>query len=182
MGLLVAFSLFAGSLAAQREPALRGVLEAYLDRAPMIVNFHYTFTQDDFRHDTSGVLILLGANVFRLELWDKVYGSDGSSLYLYDRNTHQTVIDSLRWSDLSLWLRLLNGSLPAGTDVVAASGQDGESRWELRHTEPWWWPKWLWTRPAGRSGRLPSMSWTRGAIGCGWPNRSPGAQTAPSRW
>ena len=130
--------LFSESLAAQGEQPFQVVLESYLNRAPMQVDFHYSFTQGDFQHDTSGVLILLGANVFRLELWDKVYGSDGSSLYLHDRNTHQTVIDSLRWSDLSLWLRLLNGRLPAGTDVVAVPGQAGDSRWELRHLEPRW--------------------------------------------
>jgi len=105
----------------------------------MKVNYHYTLTSGDFRQDTTGKMVLLEPAVFRLELWDKVYSSDGSSLYLHDRNTHQTVIDSLRWTEVNLWVRLLQGKLPEGT-VVSPGEPSGEdtTRWELSHEEPWW--------------------------------------------
>ena len=105
----------------------------------MKVNYHYTLTSGSFRQDTTGTLVLIGPGVFRLELWDKVYGSDGSSLYLHDRNTRQTVIDSLRWTEVNLWVRLLHGDLPPGTvTTLAKPSPEGMVRWELRHEEPWW--------------------------------------------
>jgi hypothetical protein len=114
-------------------------MDAFLTNAPMKVNYHYTLTSGDFRQDTTGTLVLVEPGVFRLELWDKVYGSDGSSLYLHDRNTHQTVIDSLRWTEMNLWVRLLNGELPAGTVVVPGDlSSEGATLWELSHEEPWW--------------------------------------------
>jgi len=115
------------------------MVDAFLANAPMKVNYHYTLTSGSFRQDTTGTLVLIGPGVFRLELWDKVYGSDGSSLYLHDRNTHQTVIDSLRWTEVNLWVRLLHGDLPPGTvTTLAEPSHEGMVRWELSHEEPWW--------------------------------------------
>ncbi len=131
--------LLAPAAQGQQEKPFRRVMDAFLANAPMKVNYHYTLTSGDFRQDTTGTLVLVGPGVFRLELWDKVYGSDGSSLYLHDRNTHQTVIDSLRWTEMNLWVRLLHGKLPAGTVVVPGdSSSEGATRWELSHEEPWW--------------------------------------------
>ena len=138
--LLLAVGLFLAPAAhgQQGEPFHR-MVDAFLARTPMKVNYHYTLTSGSFRQDTTGTLVLIGPGVFRLELWDKVYGSDGSSLYLHDRNTHQTVIDSLRWTDMNLWVRLLHGDLPPGTvTTLAEPSHEGIVRWELRHEEPWW--------------------------------------------
>ncbi|MCH7497564.1 MAG: hypothetical protein IH971_06915 [Candidatus Marinimicrobia bacterium] len=129
---------FATALPGQ-ELQLQGALRAYLDKAPMLVHFRYTLAQGSFRRDTTGVLMLPGPTGFRLELWDKVYASDGEALYLHDRNTHQTIIDSLRPSEATLWVRLLRGELPAGTVVAPPARQEGgRVLWELRHSAPWW--------------------------------------------
>ena len=123
----------------QQEQSFRAALDAFLARAPMKVSYHYTLTGGGFEQDTTGVMVLVSPRIFRLELWDKVYGSDGSSFYVHDRNTHQTVIDSLRWTEMNLWVRLLNGELPPGTAVAAAGpAREGAARWELSHEEPWW--------------------------------------------
>ncbi len=122
-----------------QEPQLQGALQAYLDKAPMLVHFRYTLSQGNFQRDTTGVLMLPGPIGFRLELWDKVYGSDGEALYLHDRNTRQTIIDSLRRSETTLWVRLLRGELPAGTLVTLSQRREsGRLRWVLHHSEPWW--------------------------------------------
>ena len=131
--------LLAPTAQGQQGKPFSRVMDAFLANAPMKVNYHYTLKSGDFRQDTTGTLVLVEPGVFRLELWDKVYGSDGSSLYLHDRNTHQTVIDSLRWTEVNLWVRLLNGDLPAGTVVVPGeSSNEDATRWELSHEEPWW--------------------------------------------
>ena len=131
--------LLAPAAQGQQEEPFSRVMDAFLANAPLKVNYHYTLTSGDFRQDTTGTLVLVEPGVFRLELWDKVYGSDGSSLYLHDRNTHQTVIDSLRWTEVNLWVRLLHGELPAGTVVVPGDlSSEGATSWELSHEEPWW--------------------------------------------
>jgi len=110
-----------------------------LANAPLKMDYHYTLTNSSLRQDTTGTLVLIGPRTFRLELWDKVYGSDGSSLYLHDRNTRQTVIDSLRWTEVNLWLRLLQGDLPPGTvTTLIEPSPAGMVHWELSHEEPWW--------------------------------------------
>jgi|GEM_PF-6528870 len=131
--------LLAPAAQGQPEKPFHKMMDAFLANTPMKVNYHYTLTSGDFRQDTTGTLILIGPGVFRLELWDKVYGSDGRSLYLHDRNTHQTVIDSLRWTEVNLWVRLLHSKLPAGTVVTPGeSSSEGTAHWELSHEEPWW--------------------------------------------
>jgi hypothetical protein len=113
-------------------------IESFVDNAPMIVTYHYTLTQDDFHQDTTGTLILMESNVFRLTFWDKIYGSDGTSLYVHDKNTRQTIIDSLRWTELHLWLQILNGELPPDTRI-SQQPLDGQfSKWLLTHLQPTW--------------------------------------------
>lgn len=136
---LIAGQLVATGLSGQQDDQLRAALDSYLALAPMKVEFRYELAQGDFRRDTTGTMFLFDHDGFRLELWDKVYGSDGTSLYLYDRNTRQTVIDSLRWPEVNLWLRLLHGELPAGTKVTAAGrAASGAVLWQLRHDQPRW--------------------------------------------
>ncbi|UCH62448.1 MAG: hypothetical protein JSU77_11700 [Fidelibacterota bacterium] len=131
--------LLAPAAQGQQDKPFHKVVDAFLINAPIKMNYHYTIARGNFRQDTSGTLVLIGPGVFRLELWDKVYGSDGSSLYLHDRNTHQTVIDSLRWTEVNLWVRLLHGELPARTVVTPCeSTSKGATCWELSHEEPWW--------------------------------------------
>lgn len=114
------------------------IIEAFANKAPMIIAYHYTLTQDDFRQDTTGTLILMESNVFRFTFWDKVYGSDGTSLYIHDKNTRQTIIDSLRWTELHLWLQILNGELPPGTRITQQPSEGLFSKWLLTHLEPAW--------------------------------------------
>lgn len=136
---LIAGLLVAHPVQGQQARQFQEAVTAFLVQAPLKISYHYTLTDGEFQQDTTGVMVLVRPSVFRLELWDKVYGSDGASLYLHDRNTHQTVIDSLRWSDVNPWVSLLHGELPSGTVVTAAGfSRKGEMRWELRHNEPWW--------------------------------------------
>lgn len=137
--------LIAGSMllapASQGQPdqSFQEAISNYLARAPLRTVYQYTLTAGEFHQDTSGTLILIGPSRFRLELWDKVYGSDGSSLYLHDRNTRQTVIDSLRWTAVNLWVRLLQGELPSGTTTTSVDlSPEGLVRWELEHENPGW--------------------------------------------
>ncbi len=131
--------LLAPAAQGQQEELFHKVMDTFLAGTPMKMGYHYTLTSGDFRQDTTGTLVMIKPGVFRLELWDKVYGSDGSSLYLHDRNTHQTVIDSLRWTEMNLWVQLLHGELPVGTVVaLGKSSSEGTTRWELSHEEPWW--------------------------------------------
>ncbi|MFB0516175.1 MAG: hypothetical protein ACETWG_06180, partial [Candidatus Neomarinimicrobiota bacterium] len=137
--LLIAGLLFACPAMGQPERRFQDMVAAFLAQAPMLLQYHYTLTDDDFQFDTTGVMVLVGPSVFRLELWDKIYASDGRSLYLYDRNTRQTVIDSLRWTEVNLWVRLLYGELPPETIAIRARpSRKGLVRWEMRHAEPSW--------------------------------------------
>ncbi|MFC1484092.1 hypothetical protein ACFL6Q_03460 [Candidatus Neomarinimicrobiota bacterium] len=111
---------------------------AFVNKAPMIISYHYALTQDDFHQDTTGTLILMESNVFRLTFWDKIYGSDGTSLYVHDKNTRQTIIDSLRWTELHPWLRILNGELPPGTRITQQPSDGLFSNWLLTHLQPMW--------------------------------------------
>jgi hypothetical protein len=104
----------------------------------MQLDYHYSVSREEFQQDTTGTLYLAAPGVFRLTLWDKVYGSDGRSLYLHDLNTHQTVIDSLRWTDVHLWVRLLQGQLPAGTRQVLSDTDHDLPVWILSHEAPYW--------------------------------------------
>ena len=113
-------------------------IESFVGRAPLTIAYHYTLIQYDFQQDTTGTLILLKPNVFRLTFWDKIYGSDGASLYVHDKNTRQTIIDSLRWTELHPWLQILNGEIPR-TTRVSRLPSDGElSKWSLAHLEQMW--------------------------------------------
>ncbi|UCD37724.1 MAG: hypothetical protein JSW54_13030 [Fidelibacterota bacterium] len=131
--------LLVPGLKGQPEESLQEVLETFLSQAPMEIRYHYRFTQGEYGKDTTGVIVLIEPTVFRLTLWDKVYSSDGTSLYLHDRNTHQTVVDSLQWTEVNLWVRLLNGELPSGSQVTRIeSASENLVRWELNHEDPWW--------------------------------------------
>ena len=114
------------------------VVAQFLSRAPMQLNYHYSISREEFQQDTTGTLYLAAPGSFRLTLWDKVYGSDGHSLYLHDRNTRQTVIDSLRWTDVQLWVRLLQGKLPPGTRQALSSTEHDLPVWILSHEGPYW--------------------------------------------
>ncbi len=117
---------------------LRADINATISQAPVRIDYSYTLesTADNFKETTEGSLFLLGTGVFRITLWDKVYGSDGTSLYLHDLNTRQTIVDSLRWSELNLWVRLLQGHLPEGL-AISASGDDDRSYALLSMDEHW---------------------------------------------
>jgi hypothetical protein len=113
-------------------------IKAFGNKAPMIISYHYTLTQDDFHQDTTGTLILIEPNVFRLTFWDKIYGSDGTSLYVHDKNTRQTIIDSLRWTELHPWIQILNGELPPDTRISQQPLERQFSKWLLTHLQPTW--------------------------------------------
>jgi hypothetical protein len=135
---LLGFLLY---LSAQEPPhgRFQEVMDAYLSRTPMGISYHYSFTDGSFQQDTSGTMVILDSGKFRLDFWDKVYGTDGASLYLHDRNTHQTVIDSLRWTDMNLWVRLLQGELPTATLVRPGTPSAPDMlQWNLSHESPWW--------------------------------------------
>lgn len=135
---VIAFGLLATLSAKESGASFQEVIDAFLAQAPIKVGFHYTLTQGDFQQAATGVLYVAARGVFRLELWDKIYSSDGTSLYLHDKNTHQTVIDSLRWTTMNLWLRLLHGELPSGTEVTVAPAEDGMVRFRFHHQQPTW--------------------------------------------
>ena len=109
-----------------------------LSNRPLAVNYTYTVSGSGFENTTSGNLILAQDNVFRVNLWDKVYSSDGSNLYLHDTNTKQTLIDSLRWPDLNIWIRILQGELPEQTAVTLIDSSTGGWVYKLSNSEPWW--------------------------------------------
>jgi len=111
----------------------------FLASSPIQLSYYYALSDGRFSQDMNGTMVLIEPGKFRLDLWDKIYSSDGSSLYLYDRNTRQTVIDSLRWSDVNLWVRLLQGDLPAGTvSAHDESPPPGIFRFELLNEELQW--------------------------------------------
>ncbi len=115
------------------------MMKDFLASSPMQLSYYYSLSDGSFSQDMDGTMILIEPGKFRLDLWDKIYSSDGTSLYLYDRNTRQTVIDSLRWSDVNLWVRLLQGNLPAGTvSTRDESSPPGIIRLELLNEELQW--------------------------------------------
>jgi hypothetical protein len=111
---------------------------SFVGKAPLTITYHYTLRQDDFRQDTTGTLILFKSNVFRLTFWDKVYGSDGTTLYVHDKNTRQTIIDSLRWTELHPWLQILNGELPRSTRIRQLPSDGELLKWSLSHRQQMW--------------------------------------------
>lgn len=116
----------------------RRTIELVVGKAPQVIAYHYSLVGYDFQQDTTGTLILLKPDVFRLTFWDKVYGSDGASLYVHDKNTRQTIIDSLKWTALPPWLQILNGEIPR-TIRISRLPSDGElSKWSLLHLEQMW--------------------------------------------
>jgi hypothetical protein len=135
--LLLGLPLFILAADDDTEEFLR-TIGAFVNKAPMIISYHYVLTQDDFHQDTTGTLVLIESNVFRLTFWDKIYGSDGTSLYVHDKNTRQTIIDSLRWTELHPWLQILNGELPSGTRITQQSSDGLFSSWLLTHLQPMW--------------------------------------------
>ncbi len=136
--LLLTFGLLAAPWAQEGGASFQEVVDAFLAQAPVKVGYHYILTQGDFQQEATGVIYLAARGVFRLELWDKIYSSDGISLYLHDKNTRQTVIDSLQWTALNLWVRLLHGELPPVTDVTVATAEDGMVRFRFHHQQPSW--------------------------------------------
>lgn len=135
---LLTFGLLAAPWAQESGASFQEVVDTFLAQAPVKVGYHYTLTRGDFQQESMGVIYLAARGVFRLELWDKIYSSDGTSLYLHDKNTHQTVIDSLRWTAMNLWVRLLHGELPPVTDVTVAPAEDGMVRFRFHHQQPDW--------------------------------------------
>ena len=114
------------------------VIETIVEHAPLTIAYHYTFIQSDFQQDTTGTLILLAPNVFRITFWDKVYGSDGTSVYVHDRNTKQTIIDSLKWTELPPWLQILNGEVPHSINIARLPSEGELPKWSLAHHRKGW--------------------------------------------
>ncbi len=129
--------LHAGA-AGQEANALDSLTRRMLDSAPFLLAYHYSISADDFQQATSGTLYVAAAAVFRLDMFDKVYGSDGSSLYLHDRNTRQTVIDSLRMEELLIWLRLLAGDPPEDVVVGRLTREGRGQRLAISHSGDLW--------------------------------------------
>ena len=127
----------------QGDADLGAVMARYLEAAPMQVTYRYTIEQGnteqgDVAETTRGTLYLSAPSVFRLSFVDKVYGSDGASVYLHDTNTHQTVIDSLRRSDMQLWMQLLSGQMPPGAEIVNRSIDGKLTRINFRGPKDQW--------------------------------------------
>ncbi|MCH7575462.1 MAG: hypothetical protein IIA59_10090 [Candidatus Marinimicrobia bacterium] len=136
--IMAALLLVAAANQPQSEGDLGAIMERYLEAAPMQVAYSYAIGNSDFSDTTQGVLYLSAPSVFRLSFFDKVYGSDGASVYLHDTNTHQTVIDSLRWNEMQLWLRLLSGQLPEGTQLVGSRHAGRLSHFDLLGPDGKW--------------------------------------------
>ena len=118
--------------------ALEQALSRFLEQAPLAVEYRYLLSGDDLQREFKGTIYLAGPAVFRLEIWDKVYAADGALLYLHDLNTHQTVIDSLRWSEVNLWIGLLNGELPPKTRVTPLAPGEGPTGYLIESlSQPW---------------------------------------------
>ena len=121
-----------------QEPAFQQALTRFLERAPLAVEYRYLLTGDDLQREFNGTIYLAELAVFRLEIWDKVYAADGALLYLHDLNTHQTIIDSLRWSEVNLWIGLLNGELPPKTRITPLAPGKGGSGFLIESlSQPW---------------------------------------------
>ncbi len=121
-----------------QQPAFAQVLTNFVERAPLRMEYSYELTGSDFHREIRGAIYLAEPAVFRLQLDDKVYAAIDDLLYLHDLNTHQTIIDSLRWSDLLPWVRLLNGELPAGTEVTLRDSTGDEPRFIIRPPHEQW--------------------------------------------
>ncbi len=124
-------------LAAQ-QPTLEQVLANFVEHAPLSMEYSYDLTGSDFHREITGAIYLAEPAVFRLELDDKVYAAIDDLLYLHDLNTHQTIIDSLRWSELQPWVRLLNGELPTGTEVTFRDVNGNKPRFIIRPPREEW--------------------------------------------
>ncbi len=121
-----------------QEPAFEQVLARFLEQAPLAVEYHYLLTGEDLQRDFGGTIYLAEPAVFRLEIWDKIYASNGVLLYLHDLNTHQTIIDSLRWSEVNLWIGLLNGELPPESLVTPLEPVQGAPGFLIESSiQPW---------------------------------------------
>ncbi len=121
-----------------QDPALRQALARFLEQAPLAVEYRYLLTGEDLVREFRGTVYLAEPAVFRLEIWDKVYASNGVLLYLHDLNTHQTVIDSLRWSEVNLWIGLLNGQLPPNRRITPLGPVEGAPGFLIKSaTQPW---------------------------------------------
>lgn len=130
--------LLHSGLAGQAANALDSLAQGMLASAPFQMAYDYSISADEFQQAISGTLYVAAAAVFRLDMFDKVYGSDGSSLYLHDRNTRQTIIDSLRMDELFIWLRLLAGHPPEDVLVGRLTGEDRGQRLAISHTGALW--------------------------------------------
>ncbi|MEE9466420.1 MAG: hypothetical protein V3W14_12705 [Candidatus Neomarinimicrobiota bacterium] len=128
---------FLAPLAAQ-QPTFAQVLAKFVEQAPLSLEYSYNLTGSDFHREIKGTIYLAEPAVFRLELDDKVYAATDDLLYLHDLNTHQTVIDSLRWSELQPWVRLLNGELPTGTEVTSRDVNGKQPRFIIRPPREEW--------------------------------------------
>ncbi|MCK4577244.1 MAG: hypothetical protein KAU50_00550 [Candidatus Marinimicrobia bacterium] len=133
LGALVPISAVLG-----QPPDFNEQLHRYLALAPMSMTYKYDLVIDDVSRQWEGNIFIHGTGRFRVQLWDKIYASDSSSLYLHDNNTGQTVIDSLRWSDLNLWLRLLNGELPETVTVTSGDLQGNLAVYDLKDSADGW--------------------------------------------
>ena len=113
-------------------------IESIVEHAPLAITYHYTLIQYDWQQDTTGTLIIFEPNVFRLAFWDKVYGSDGTSLHVHDKNTRQTIIDSLKWTELPPWLQILNGEIPHSVSIDRFPSDGELPKWSLAHRGQGW--------------------------------------------
>jgi hypothetical protein len=121
-----------------QDPAFQQALTRFLEQAPLAVEYRYLFTGEDLQREFRGTVYLAEPAVFRLEIWDKVYASNGVLLYLHDLNTHQTVIDSLRWSEVNPWIGLLNGELPPESRITPLEPLEGAPGFLIESSiQPW---------------------------------------------
>lgn len=136
--LLALLALALAPVSGQGAPSLRDLSDSLLSRTPLKFGYEYRIIADDFEEVTAGTLYVAARSQFRLTLFDKIYGSDGSSLYLHDRNTHQTIIDSIRDDGLNVWIDLLRGDLPENMSVSTSSAGDGSWRYTLASPAAQW--------------------------------------------
>ncbi len=121
-----------------QDPAFQQALNRFLEQAPLAMEYRYLLTGEDLLREFRGTIYLAEPAVFRLKIWDKVYASNGVLLYLHDLNTHQTVIDSLRWSEVNLWIGLLNGELPPESRITPLEPGEGAPGFLIESSsQPW---------------------------------------------
>jgi hypothetical protein len=48
------------------------------------------------------------------------------------------LIDSLRWQELNIWIRILQGEIPEETTVSLSDSTADELGYQLSNSEPWW--------------------------------------------